>query len=303
VWSAVVDELPHAAWSGTADLLRLRCWLVNNTAATQGAAEAIELGQAVLEDCGRLLGEAHRETWRARNNLAGAYEKAGEPDRACNLYRLNLRLANNTSTDVFDLLLTRENLGGAHLKAGRFGRAIPMLRAVLTERSKLLGDDHPDTLATTRLLGVACYQSGDRPEAIRLLERAAAGQRHLVRPNSVQLAETLGSLAQLYTLAERADDALAAEAERVQCLEEVLPRGDPSLIEARATLADRYLQAGRYHEATKLFSRNLADIKSAHGDSEELVRLAADCLTAARRSLLPPDGSGGLAGGSHLISG
>jgi tetratricopeptide (TPR) repeat protein len=61
------------AWPGAADMMKLRAWQVSFLASSaNGAADAVELGNVVLDDCQRLLGESHQETWRARNNLAGA---------------------------------------------------------------------------------------------------------------------------------------------------------------------------------------------------------------------------------------
>jgi tetratricopeptide (TPR) repeat protein len=171
-----------------------------------------------------------------------------------------------------------------------------MFRAVLTDSSRILGDEHPHTLLTMSCLGVAYGEMGDLTQAIMFTEQAAAGQRRLAAPASIYLAETLKWLAELYTLSGRADDALAAESERVQFLEEVLPRANLSVIEARELLADRYTHAARRHEAARLLARNLADLKHAYGDRAEVVRLAAERLAAVRQPLLPLDCAGGLAG-------
>ncbi|MFE2716360.1 tetratricopeptide repeat protein, partial [Streptomyces mirabilis] len=49
-------------------------------------------------------------------------------------------------------------------------RAIPLLEAVLTQRVRVLGDDHPDTLTSRNNLASAYQAAGDLDRAIPLLE-------------------------------------------------------------------------------------------------------------------------------------
>lgn len=44
--------------------------------------EAVELGEALLEDCEQALGQGHRETLTVRANLAHAYHATGRLKRA-----------------------------------------------------------------------------------------------------------------------------------------------------------------------------------------------------------------------------
>jgi tetratricopeptide repeat protein len=54
------------------------------------AAQAIVLGEPLLEDAGRLLGPDHPDTLTSRNNLAAAYRAAGRYAEAIRLHEQTL---------------------------------------------------------------------------------------------------------------------------------------------------------------------------------------------------------------------
>jgi hypothetical protein len=167
LWAAAKPELTGAKHDDLAEMiLRLRAWQVSQTAsilaqtdlgaALTAAAAGISAGTVLVEDCERLLGPGHPETWRTRNNLAGVYGVgAAQYDRACALLLGNLRSANRADITHPEILTTRHNLGFMHLRAGRPKRARQMLKDLLTDRERVLGTDHPDTQQTRQLLEIA----------------------------------------------------------------------------------------------------------------------------------------------------
>ena len=60
------------------------------------------------------------------------------------------------------------------MSAGRLGEAIPLLERTLADRERVLGADHPDTLASRHNLADAYVSAGRLGEAIPLLERTLA---------------------------------------------------------------------------------------------------------------------------------
>jgi tetratricopeptide (TPR) repeat protein len=167
VWAAVEPELAEHEWSGLIDLLQLRAWQVNQaisiltsaeltpTEVSMVASAALGAGTALLDDSERLLGSAHRETHRARNNVAGVYSAVGDYNRACALLTHILRTTAPAEAHDPETLRVRHNLGFMHLQAGRVKRARQMLDRVLADRERILGTDHPDTRATRHLLELA----------------------------------------------------------------------------------------------------------------------------------------------------
>ncbi|MGW1917287.1 tetratricopeptide repeat protein [Streptomyces sp. NPDC002076] len=62
-------------------------------------------------------------------------------------------------------------LACAYESAGDPGRAIPLFEQALIDAERVLGEDHPDTLASRNNLAYAYYLAGDLYRAIPLFEQ------------------------------------------------------------------------------------------------------------------------------------
>ena len=143
---------------------------------------------AVRADPGRpacgSLGADHPQTLGSRNNLAGAYQAAGDLGRAIPLYEQALADRQRVlGADHPDTLTSRNNLAYAYQAAGDLGRAIPLYEQALADRQRVLGADHPDTLISRNNLAAAyCDSGGPGPghpaaRADPRRQRAGAGRR------------------------------------------------------------------------------------------------------------------------------
>ena len=72
-----------------------------------------------------------------------------------------------------------QNLARLAGKAGRYAEAERLYRTVLDDRRRILGDDHPDTLATRHRLARIIGQRGRYGEAEELCHQVLADQRRL----------------------------------------------------------------------------------------------------------------------------
>ena len=138
-------------------------------------------------------------------------------------------------------------------------RAIVTGAPVTADLERMLGADHPDTLAALSNLALAYQDAGRAAEAVPLHERALAGQERV-----------LGA-AHRDTLASRCNLALACQdagraAEAVPLFEQVLAgrlwvlgTDHPDTLAALSNLAVAYQEVGRAAEAIPLFEQNLHD--------------------------------------------
>ena len=55
-----------------------------------------------------------------------------------------------------------------------------MYKLVLAARGRMLGPDHPDTLASMNNLAVAYHEAGRRSEAVKLFEKTLAAYERLL---------------------------------------------------------------------------------------------------------------------------
>ena len=76
------------------------------------------------------------------------------------LFRLTdekVKEQNDKTNKVYTLLLCN-NLAGSYKDAGRLEKSIELFERVLTDRERILGPDHPDTLASrSNLAGAYLY--------------------------------------------------------------------------------------------------------------------------------------------------
>lgn len=75
------------------------------------------------------------------------------------------------------------NLAAAYQVAGRTAEAIPLVEATLTDRERLLGPDHPDTLMSRNNLAVVYRAAGRTAEAIRLLAATLTDSERVLGPD------------------------------------------------------------------------------------------------------------------------
>ena len=94
-----------------------------------------------------MLGEDHPDTLTSRNNLASAYQAAGDLGRAIPLYEQTLadRVAGAGRGPPRAPWPPANNLAGAYQAAGDLGRAIPLYEQTLADSVRVLGEDHPQT--------------------------------------------------------------------------------------------------------------------------------------------------------------
>ena len=128
--------------------------------------------EQTLTDRERVLGPDHPDTLTSRNNLAGAYQSAGDLDQAIALYEQTLTDRERMlGPDHPDTLTSRNNLAFAYQSAGRPDQADPPVEQTLTDRERILGPDHPDTLTSRNNLAGAYEAAGDLDRPSRCTSR------------------------------------------------------------------------------------------------------------------------------------
>ena len=152
----------HRAPAGTDTATTAR--LLNQTGLfldNQGApARAIQFLHRALDRLRPGAGRGPPGTLTSRNNLASAYQAAGDLGRAIPLFEQTLADRRRVlGEDHPGTLTSRNNLAGAYEAAGDLGRAIPLFEQTLADRRRVLGEDHPDTLTSRNNLAGA-YQVG-----------------------------------------------------------------------------------------------------------------------------------------------
>ncbi|MCP2306523.1 NB-ARC domain-containing protein [Actinokineospora globicatena] len=188
-WPSYQAVLPHAQalleHTTAADDTVPTCHLlahVGNYLGGQGdTTSAIAHHTRDAHSSNRILGPDHPDTLTSRNNLASAYQTAGQLNRAIPLYEQTLTDRQRIlGPDHPDTLTSRNNLASAYRAAGQLKRAIPLYEQTLTDRQRILGPDHPDTLISRNNLAYAYHAAGQLKHAIALLEEALATSERIL---------------------------------------------------------------------------------------------------------------------------
>jgi tetratricopeptide (TPR) repeat protein len=112
------------------------------------------------------LGPDHPHTLTSMNNLAAAYEAAGQLDKALPLLEQALAKQKEKLGPNHPYTLTSmNNLAMAYDDAGQLDKALPLYEQTLAKRKEKLGPDHLDTLATMNSLALAYQKNGDFAKA------------------------------------------------------------------------------------------------------------------------------------------
>ncbi|MFI6585646.1 tetratricopeptide repeat protein [Embleya sp. NPDC050493] len=134
------------------------------------------------------------------------------------------------------------------------------------DAERLLGEEHPDTLAARADLAVSYLRAGRTGEAIALQERVLADSERLLGEEHPDTLTARANLAVSYSQAGRTGEAIALLERGLADSERLLGEEHPDTLTARANLAVLYSDAGRTGEATALQERVLADRERLLGE-------------------------------------
>jgi hypothetical protein len=178
-------------------LLRLRLWaLYYLNELGESAAQAIAVGEPLLDDAKRVLGPDHPSTLGSRGNLANAYQAAGRAAEAIPLHQQTLADRERVlGPDHPDTLSSRNNLAAAYVEAGRAAEAIQLHEQTLADREQVLGPDHPDTLSSRNNLADTYREAGRAAEAIPLHQQTLADQEQVLGPDHPHTLKSRNNLA------------------------------------------------------------------------------------------------------------
>ena len=134
-------------------------YLLNQQADYRNALLYLKKGAEIEAET---LGEEHRETATAYNNIAGVYRARGDYASALEWYQKALRIRERVlGTDHPDTAATYHNIGTNYCEQGDYKTALQWLEKALAVRLKVLGKKHPLTKSTQEWIVFAKLLSGE----------------------------------------------------------------------------------------------------------------------------------------------
>lgn len=231
--------------------------------------EAVKEMTATLDAQRRVQGNAHFDTLATMTNLGVALRQTGKSAEAEKLYREALR-GLKSSEDSPDRMDLDSNLIQAIHDQNRLQDAEPLYRELIARQSRVLGEDHPATLANRSNYATLLIDLGrlDGPDGAETVIRST--HEALVRTLGPDRYETLLAL-----------NNLAKVVQDQGRIEESLPLWQTCYESFKRTL-------GPAHRSTLIAGGNLAVVLAELKRNEESVALQRDILTEQTK-LLGPD--------------
>jgi tetratricopeptide (TPR) repeat protein len=155
---------------------------------------------------------------------------------------------------------------------------------LVADEERVLGPDHPDTLAARNNLANAYRAVGRLDEAISLHEQNLADRERVLGPDHPDTLQSRHSLAVAYQDAGRTDEAIRLHEQNLADHERVLGPDHPETLLLRSNLAIAYHAAGRLDEAITLHEQTLADRERVLGPDHPGTLASRDDLAAAYRA-------------------
>ncbi|OCC11051.1 serine/threonine-protein kinase [Streptomyces sp. PTY087I2] len=163
-----------------------------------------------------------------------------------------------------DLLARLEGRHSAGIDLGRLGRweeAGEVHRQVAEQRDRVLGPDHPDTLASHYEIGLTLSRTGRAEEALRAFTRVAEGRERTLGPDHPQtLAARQGTAHALGRLGRHAE-AHQVYGTVLAVRERVMGPDHPDTLRCRHNLAFNLCRLGRPEESCRI-AREVADARA-----------------------------------------
>ena len=225
----------------------------------------------------RLQGRVIRENWKNEPKEQAHAEKDAV-DFLSSVDTTRLRNPKNgarrqDAVDLADQLraISEQDYSHALFSDPRFGDILPSalhharelgapqaaiaLSGAVDHLGKILGDDHPQTLASRNNLAYAYQAAGRLDEAIPLFEQVLADMRRVLGDNHPQTLASRNNLAGAYYSAGRLDEAIPLYEQVLADRMRVLGDNHPQTLTSRNNLASAYQAAGRLDDAKALFDQ------------------------------------------------
>ncbi len=263
----------------TSFLLDRAAWFLRE----QGAiTRAITYYQRALAIGERVHGPNHPHTLNSRNNLASAYQVAGDVRRAIPLLERTLAdMEQVLGSDQPHTLNARTNLAYTYQRAGDLGQAIPLLERTLADRERMLGGNHPDTLNSRNNLAAAYQEAGDLGRSIPLYQQTLADMEQVLGTDHPKFLNARNNLAVAYWAAGDVGRAIPLYQQTLADMERVLGSDHPRTLNVRHNLAYAYQAQGDLERAIPLLERTLADRERVLGGEHPDTLLSRNNLAGA----------------------
>ena len=228
--------------------------------------DAATMGAGLREDLrGKLLtslGEPAGSSVHAR--FAGALDAINFTDISRQTIDQNLlseavvTINESFADDPIVASALRDVVGEVYEALGMFNQSLPLREQVVSDRERLLGPEHPDTLASMESLGALLFDIGRYADAAAAFERTYLARRDLQGPDHPDTVAALGDYGNMLIDLNRNDEAEQHLLEALERSRRVFGERHWSTGRVLSNLGYLYYMQGRRMEALPLWEEALA---------------------------------------------
>ena len=267
-----------------AELLALRGWALGQVLELRdGHDDAVELGEELVDDCERLLGEAHRETVKSYELFADALDDAGWGEEAIP-WRERVLAREEAANNRDGVLTAKNNLAHTYRSVGRLKAAISLFEQVVEESGEARGEADPGTLMSRSNLARAYQDDRRMTEAITVLEDVLARRQAVLGDEHKHTIATRDDLAFAYRVEGRHDEAVALYERVLADSERVMGIDYADTLACRNNLAGAYQDVGRLEDAITLYEQVLTVVERTRGPEHPDTVMVRYNLEEARKN-------------------
>lgn len=242
----------------------------------QDEAGLIPVRLSLLSDALREVGSVPRDAinsaWIARAERLDI--EAQSPESRLMLVRWfaaswhfdDAEAALSTITSDLEHMQGADAIASAYVSTGRLNDAILLFEQILTDRVRILGNDHPDTLISRDNLAGAYESDGRLNEAITLYEQTLADSTRILGNDHPSTLASRNNLAGAYESNGRLSEAISLFEQILTDSIRILGNDHPDTLIVRNNLAYTYQYAGCLNEAISLYEQILTDSIRILGD-------------------------------------
>ncbi len=163
-----------------------------------------------------------------------------------------------------------QTMGEVYASLGLYPKALPILEQSVATRRRLLGEEHPDTLAAMSDLARLYGSMGRRAEAEKLDDRILETRRRLLGEENPKTLEAMAALAFLYRTQGRLKEAESLDRRAFEARRRVLGEDHPDTLESMTELAAVYNYERRYAEAEALYKPAIEKLRRVLGEQNSV---------------------------------
>ncbi|WP_158634093.1 ATP-binding protein [Amycolatopsis sp. WAC 04169] len=176
-------------------------------------------------------------------------------------------LASHTKPDddTIDTVVALDGISRFLKAQGAVASVTVYLRRCLSSSQRILGPDHPETLASRNNLASSYQEAGDLDQAISLHQATLADREQVLGPEHPETLASRNNLASAYRAKGDLGRAIPLLESAVADYERVLGFADPGTLASRNNLATAYQAAGDPARAIPLLETTLANYERVLG--------------------------------------